>query len=270
MKRILIILFFVSFSFLFASGVFAQERFRLATTTSADNSGLLEVLLPPFEKKFDVKVDVIAVGSGNAFALGRQCDVDVLLVHDPDAEKEFINSGKGINKKSVMVNDFVIVGHESDPAGIKGCKSAGDALRKIAVTKAQFISRGDESGTHVKEKIIWNLSGIEPKGTWYSEVGQGMGAVLVIADERNAYTITDRGTYLAMKDRLSLKVLSEGDEHLINPYSIIAVNPDKCPTVQINRANQLIDWVTSAAGQKIIEDFGKDKFGEPLFKPTAK
>jgi tungstate transport system substrate-binding protein len=254
---------------LWAASVPAQERLRLATTTSADNSGLLNVLLPPFEAKAGVKVDVIAVGSGKAFAIARNCDVDVLLVHSPEDEERFVDAGFGVNRRSVMVNDFVVVGPPADPAQIAGLQNAAEAFKRIASSGSVFISRGDESGTHVKEKLVWAAAAIAPAGAWYREVGQGMGAVLKLADEMGAYALTDRGTYLAMKDKLGLKVLSEHDRQLQNPYSTIAVNPARCPRTQYERAMQLVAWFTSPDGQAIIREFGRERYGEPLFTPTA-
>lgn len=249
--------------------LWAQERIKMSTTTSTDNSGLLEVLLPPFEKKFDVRVDVIAVGTGKALKLGENGDVDVVFVHARGAEDKFVDSGFGINRRDVMYNDFVIAGPEDDPAGIRGLKDAAEALKKIAEAGAPFISRGDDSGTHKKEKKIWQKSGIKPSGTWYQEVGQGMGAVLKIADEKKAYTLADRGTFLAFSEKISLPVLCEGDPELYNPYGIIAVNPEKHSHVKYIEAMALIGWITSIEGQAIIRDFGKEKFGRPLFVPMA-
>ncbi len=247
----------------------AQERLKLSTTTSTENSGLLAVLLPPFEKLFNVKVDVIAVGSGKAIVLGKNGDVDVVLVHERAAEDKFVAEGDGVNRRDVMYNDFIIAGPQDDPANIRGLKNAADAFAGIAKAGARFISRGDQSGTHIKEKDLWAKAGIVPQGKWYHEVGQGMGAVLKMADETKAYTLTDRGTYLAMTGKLKLETLCEGDAVLLNPYGIIAVNPAKFPHVNYLKAMALIGWITSQEGQKIIREFGKEKFGQPLFYPTA-
>jgi tungstate transport system substrate-binding protein len=254
---------------LFSPGVFAQERLKMSTTTSTDNSGLLAVLLPPFEEKFDVKVDVIAVGTGKALALGANGDVDVVFVHARPSEDKFVADGNGVNRRDVMYNDFVILGPESDPAGVKDAASAAEALKEIAAAQADFVSRGDDSGTHKKEKLIWKDAGMTPEGKWYMEAGQGMGAVLTIANDKQAYTMADRGTYLAFSEKISLKVLSEGDPILFNPYGIIAVNPAKFPDANYLKAMALIGWVTSPEGQAIIKEFGKDKFEIPLFYPTA-
>ena len=241
----------------------------MSTTTSTENSGLLSVLLPPFEEKFNVKVDVIAVGTGKALALGANGDVDVVFVHARPSEDKFVADGNGVNRRDVMYNDFVILGPESDPAGVKDATSAAEALRKIADAQADFVSRGDDSGTHKKEKLIWQEAGTNPEGKWYMEAGQGMGAVLTIANDKQAYTMADRGTYLAFSEKISLKVLSEGDPILFNPYGIIAVNPAKFSHVNYVNAMALIGWITSVEGQAIIKEFGKDKFGMPLFIPTA-
>lgn len=246
----------------------AEQRIRLATTTSTDNSGLLDVLLPPFEEKYDVKVDVIAVGTGRALKLGQNGDVDVVLVHAPEAEKKFVDEGYGINRRDVMYNDFVLVGPRNNPARFKKGSTAAGALKAIARAQAPFVSRGDDSGTHKKEKALWEIAGIEPEGTWYMEAGQGMGAVLQIADEKRAYTLTDRGTWLAYAGDLDLTILLEGDPKLFNPYGIIAVNPGVYSFVNYTGAMNLIDWITSPEGQKIIGDFKKN--GQVLFTPSAK
>ncbi len=248
---------------------FARDRLKMSTTTSTDNSGLLSVLLPPFEKAFNVKVDVIAVGTGKALALGSNGDVDVVFVHARAAEDKFVAEGNGVNRRDVMYNDFTIIGPETDPAGIKNAKSAAEALKNIVAAGAEFISRGDDSGTHKKEKVIWKEAGITPDGKWYQEAGQGMGAVLMIANDKQAYTLADRGTYLVFSEKIDLKVLYEGDPILYNPYGIIAVNPAKFPHVNYTKAMALIGWVTSREGQKIIREFGKEQFGIPLFYPMA-
>jgi len=247
----------------------ANERLKIATTTSIDNSGLLKVLLPPFEKMFNIRVDVIAVGTGKAMELGKNGDVDALFVHDKEAEEKFVRDGLGVNRRSVMFNDFVILGPKNDPANIKGIKDAVLAMKKIATRKSHFISRGDRSGTHQREKSIWNEAKITPSGKWYMEVGQGMGATLQIAHEKKAYTISDRGTYLAYKNKIDLVILVEGDTNRLgNPYSIMAINPAKYKHVNYVYAMALIGWVTSIEGQKIIYNL-KSQSGEPLFDPTA-
>jgi len=263
----LVVLFFVSY---FSMAV-AEDRLRLSTTTSTENSGLLNVLIPPFEKLFDIKVDIISVGTGKALKLGENGDVDITLVHARSLEDKFVKGGHGVNRRAVMYNDFVIIGPESDPAGVRKAESAAEALKYIALRRSTFISRGDNSGTHVKEMAIWKTADTGPKGTWYLEAGKGMGAVLTMAYEKRAYTLTDRSTYLAFfrGKKIDLSVLFEGDPFLFNPYGIIAVNPAKHSHVNYVEAMALIGWVTSRQGQKIIKEFGKDKFGEPLFVPVA-
>lgn len=245
----------------------AETRLRLATTTSTDNSGLLGAVLPPFEQKYGIKVDVIAVGTGKALKLGENGDVDVVLVHAREAEEEFINNGFGANRRDVMYNDFIIVGPGSDPAGIKQSAKAADAFVSIEQKAVPFISRGDDSGTHKKEQRLWQLAGIKPKGEWYIEAGQGMGAVLHMADEKQACTLTDRGTWIAFAKKLDLAVLTEGDPMLFNPYGIIAVNPARHPHVNYMEAMLLIAWFTSPEGQKMIAEFKKD--GQALFVPSV-
>jgi tungstate transport system substrate-binding protein len=248
--------------------VFAQERLKLATTTSTENTGLLKVLLPPYENKNNCKVDVIAVGTGQSLKLGEQGDVDVVLVHTPELEEKFVKDSYGINRQYVMYNDFIVVGPPEDPAKIKGLKVAKEAFARIAATQSPFVSRGDKSGTHTKELAIWKAAGIKPEGNWYIESGKGMGEVLNMANEKKAYTLSDRGTYLAYREKTSSIILCEGDPLLGNPYHIIAVNPAKFPHVKYELATKLIKWVTSKEGQQIIRDF-KDKNGNPLFTPTA-
>lgn len=239
----------------------------MATTTSTENSGLLYTLLPPFEKNFNVKVDVIAVGTGKALKLGENGDVDIVFVHAREAEDKFVNQGFGVNRRDVMYNDFIIIGPKNDPAGIKG-NTAVAALKKIAAwQKMAFISRGDDSGTHKREKYLWKQAGISPGGGWYLEAGQGMGATLQIADDKQAYCLVDRGTYIAYRNKIDLTILCEGDRELFNPYGIIAVSPKRHPHTKYTYAMALIGWVTSTAGQKIIGEFKKD--GEVLFHPSA-
>ena len=259
------LIFFISVSITPAD----EARLRLATTTSTANSGLLDVLNPPFEKMMNVKVDVIPVGTGKALKMGATGDVDVVFVHARQAEDKFVTDGHGVNRRDVMYNDFIIIGPENDPAGIKGSKDAKESLKKISAVKASFISRGDDSGTHKKEKLLWGKAELEPGGKWYFEAGQGMGAVLNMANEKQSYTLTDRGTYLAFSGKIDLKVLCEGDSDLFNPYGIIAVNPAKFPHAKYVYALAYIGWVTSPEGQKVIREYGKDKFGRPLFIPTA-
>jgi tungstate transport system substrate-binding protein len=268
MRKYLILL--VSLTLLFcAVGVSAQERLKISSTTSTDNTGLFGALNPPFEKRFNCRVDVIAVGTGKALKIGEAGDVDVVFVHARAAEDKFIADGHGVNRRDVMYNDFIIIGPKEDPAGIKGFKDAKKALAAIADKSVPFISRGDDSGTHKKELILWKKAGIAPNGTWYAEAGQGMGAVLQIANEKEAYALADRGTYLAYSDKVDLTILCEGDKDLFNPYGIMAVNPARFPSVNYVLAMAYIGWVTSHEGQKIIREFGVEKFGQPLFIPQA-
>ena len=250
-----------------AAGSGARPVVRLATTTSTDNSGLLERLLPPFEKWWGARVHVIAVGTGRALDLGRNGDVDVVLVHDPAAEEAFMAEGAGLNRRSVMFNDFLILGPKDDPAKIAQASGPADAFARIARAGAPFVSRGDNSGTHKTELAVWQAADLKPAGAWYLEAGQGMGATLLVADEKNGYCLTDRGTYLAMRAKLHLAPRFEDPEALRNPYSIIAVNPAVRRDVNYLGAMALVAWVTSPEGQKIIADFRVD--GEPLFHPLA-
>jgi tungstate transport system substrate-binding protein len=248
----------------------AQVNIKLATTTSTENSGLLDVLLPPFEQKYNIKVEVISVGTGAAIQLGKNGDVDAILVHAREAEDEFVKEGYGVNRRDVMYNDFIILGPLDDPAGIVDEEDADLALAKIANAEnsVYFISRGDESGTHMKELSLWKSANIVPEGDWYLEIGQGMEAALLVANESQGYVLADRGTYLATKDKIELVILAEGDPRLFNPYGIIAVNPAVYPHVHYMEAMQLIAWVTSVAGQRIIGDF--EVHGEVLFFPDTR
>lgn len=245
-------------------------RMILATTTSTQDSGLLDVILPDFETQAGVDVDVIAVGTGQALQLGEDGNADVLLVHARNLEDAFMEAGHGVRREDVMYNDFVIVGPPSDPAAIQGSATAVEALTKIADTGATFISRGDESGTHNKELSVWAEAGIEPAGDWYIAAGQGMGAVLTMANEQQAYTLSDRATYLARTlEGTDLVILMEGDPVLFNPYGVIAVNPEKNPAIQGDLANQFIDWIISVPTQEMIEQFGVEEFGQSLFIPDS-
>jgi tungstate transport system substrate-binding protein len=248
----------------------ASEALILATTTSTEDSGLLEYLLPDFEAESGVPVDVIAVGTGQALTLGEDGNADVLLVHARAREDEFMEAGHGVRREDVMYNDFVIAGPEADPAGIQGMTGGAEAFAKIAESEAPFISRGDESGTHTKELSVWEEAGIEPAGDWYISAGQGMGEVLTMAGEQQAYTLSDRATYLARsKEGLDLAILVEGDPILFNPYGVIAVNPDKGAHIKADLANQFIDWITSVPVQEKIGEFGKEEFGQSLFVPDS-
>jgi tungstate transport system substrate-binding protein len=242
----------------------------LATTTSTQDSGLLDVLLPIFEKKTGYFVKTIAVGSGQAMAMGQKGEADVLLVHSPTAEKKFISEGYGVNRRLVMHNDYIIVGPPGDAAKIKGIKTAAEAFKKIASGKALFLSRGDNSGTHSKERDIWKTTGINPEGEkWYQQTGLGMGQTLSVAAEKKGYTLADRGTYLALKKNLGLDILVEGDAILLNIYHVIEVNPSKWPKVNAAGAKAFADFMVSKETQGIIKTFGVDKFGSPLFFPDA-
>lgn len=256
-------------SAMMGNGGAQEQRLRLSTTTSTENSGLLAVLLPPFEKRFKVKVDVIAVGTGKALKIAENGDADLTLVHARSLEEQFLADGYGVNRRAVMYNDFVLIGPRTDPAEIRQAKTAVEAFQKIAQAEAPFVSRGDNSGTHAMELSLWKQAHISPHGFWYQEAGMGMGEVLTMADEKGAYTLTDRGTYLAMKHRLNLPILFAGDPVLFNPYGIIAVNPAKHPHVQYVLAMALIGWFTSPEGQCIIKEFGREQFGESLFIPVA-
>ena len=243
------------------------DNLRLATTTSTANSGLLEAILPDFEKHSGYTVHVIAVGTGKAIRMGEDGDVDVILVHARSAEDKFVQAGYGIDRKDVMYNDFVLVGPPSDPAGVRGMKDAAAALAKIAAQKAIFISRGDQSGTHKKELSLWADAGVSPAGKWYREAGQGMGKVLQISDELDAYTLVDRGTWLAYEDKLKLQIEVEGDKRLFNPYGVIAINPAKYKDIDYKGATAFIDWLTSASTQSMIGGFRIH--GKQLFIPSA-
>jgi tungstate transport system substrate-binding protein len=242
----------------------------LATTTSTQDSGLLDVLLPIFEKGTGYFVKTIAVGSGQAMAMGQKGEADVLLVHSPEAEKKFMAEGYGLNRRLVMHNDFIIVGPPGDPAKIKAMKSSVESFKKIASAKALFLSRGDNSGTDAKEKSIWKTAKINPEGErWYQQTGLGMGQTLNVAAEKKGYTLADRGTYLAMKKNLGLDILVEGDAILLNIYHVIEVNPAKWPKVNNAGAKAFADFMVSKETQDLIKTFGVDRFGSPLFFPDA-
>jgi len=241
----------------------AEERLRMSTTTSTENSGLLAVLLPPFEKKSGCKVDVVAVGTGKALKLGEAGDVDVVFVHARSLEDKFVANGFGVNRRDVMYNDFVLLGPSDDPAGVSKSDNAPTAFRAIVSKGSPFISRGDESGTHQKEKEVWAAAGIAPRGSWYIEAGQGMGEVITMATQKRGYTLSDRGTYIAFRKKTDLVVLRQGDKNLWNPYGIIAVNPKKYSHVKYDLATKLVDFVTGPEGQSLIAGFKVD--GEPLF-----
>lgn len=249
----------------------SDKTIRLATTTSTANSGLLDHLLPRFEQRCGCEVHVIAVGTGKALKLGEDGNVDVVLVHAREAEDAFMAAGHGVNRRDVMYNDFILVGPADDPAGISGAKTAVEAMRRIARHRARFVSRGDDSGTHQREKSYWKQAGIVPEKRhetrWYFSAGQGMGEVLMMSAEMQAYTLTDRGTYLSYRDKLGLPMLVQGDPSMFNPYGIIAVNPEKYPEINYQGAMALIDWMTSKEGRTLIGAFKLN--GEQLFIPST-
>ena len=246
------------------------EEVILATTTSTYDSGLMDVLEPIFEDQMEYDLKVIPVGTGQALAMGERGDADALLVHAPSSELDLVESGAAINRQLVMHNDFIITGPADDPAGIEGVTSAADAFATIHESEATFISRGDDSGTHKREKEIWEDAGLDPEGqSWYKQSGQGMGATLQIANQKDAYTLSDRGTYLALSDNLELVVLVEGDPVLFNVYHVMQVNPQKFDKVNGPGGAAFVDFITSEEVQDIIKEFGVDKFGRPLFIPDV-
>jgi len=275
MSKTFLSLAFLCLSLLFTHSAIAGDKqaskiIKLATTTSTENSGLLKALLPEFEKDSGYKVHTIAVGTGKALRMGRDGDVDVLLVHAKQAELQFMAEGYGEKRFDVMVNDFVIAGPKADPAGVAGAKNVAQALIKIATSNSPFISRGDDSGTHKKELDLWKLARIDIKensASWYREAGQGMGKVLQMAGEMDAYTLTDRGTWLAFERKSPLKVVFQGDPVLFNPYGIIAVSSKKYPDLNSQGAKALMEWITSEKGQHLIGQY--KVAGKVLFTPNA-
>lgn len=247
-----------------------EEVLLLATTTSTQDSGLLDFILPDFTRETGIKVDVIAVGTGQAIAIGEDGNVDVVLVHARALEDQFMADGHGVRREDVMYNDFIIVGPTEDPAGIKGISDVAEAFKKLAETEEMFISRGDNSGTHVKELAIWEKAGVDPGGNWYISAGQGMGDVLTMTNEQQAYTLSDRATYLArLTQGLDLVIVVEGDEILFNPYGVISVNPDKHAGIRNDLAEIFIDWIISVPVQEKIAEFGIEEFGDSLFVPDS-
>lgn len=242
----------------------------LATTTSTQDSGLLDYLLPIFKEDTGIDVKVVAVGTGEALKLGENGDADCLLVHAKEKEEEFIKNGYGVERHDVMYNDFIIVGPEEDPAKVKenASNDVVEAFKSISENEADFVSRGDESGTHVKENGIWEAAEIEPTGDWYISAGKGMGAVLQMADEKKAYTLTDRATYLSMEDDLDLVIVTEKDERLYNQYGVIMLNTEK-HDIKEEESKEFIDWMLSEKGQKLIGEYGKEEYGQALFIPNA-
>jgi tungstate transport system substrate-binding protein len=268
-----IIVFFLIFIIAFNTSNTGDARQRdiiLATTTSTQDSGLLDMLVPVFEKKTGFRVKTIAVGSGQALAMGERGEADLLLVHSPDAEESFMAKGFGVNRRLVMHNDFVIIGPKNDPAKIRGMARAGDAFRKIAQSKSLFISRGDNSGTHALERKLWKKTGFNTeKESWYQQTGLGMGQTIAVADEKFGYTLSDRATYLTLKKRIALAILVEGDTSLMNIYHVIEVNPRKFSRVNAEGARVFSDFWVSPDTQKLIGKFGIDKMGAQLFFPDA-
>lgn len=241
----------------------------LSTTTSTQDSGLLDVLVPMFEKKSGLTVKTISVGTGQALALAARGEADVTLAHAPSVEKKYVEEGKMSNRRLVMYNDFVIIGPPDDPAKIRGVPKAVEALKRIAESQSRFVSRGDKSGTHVLEQGLWKQAGVEPKGAWYIESGQGMGQTLGIANDRRAYTLTDRGTYLALQKRVDLPILVEKDRPLLNIYSVMEVNPANGPRVNAAGGKAFAEFILAPDTQAVIKTFGVDKYGQPLFVPIA-
>ncbi len=242
-----------------------KQKLILATTTSTMDSGLLDYIVPVFEKANDCQVQIIAVGTGAAIRLGRDGNADVMLVHDPVAEQQAVKDGFAIDRRYLMYNDFILVGPKGDTAGIKDCGTATAALKKIAETQSVFVSRADESGTHKKEQRLWAGAGLAPKGAWYVQAGAGMETVLRIANEKRAYCLTDRATYLAHQKELELDILCQGDKELFNPYHVMLVSPARFPFVNYELAKKFADFLLSGEGQKLIAGFGVDKYGQQLF-----
>ena len=241
----------------------------LATTTSTQDSGLLDVLVPMFERRTGYRVKTIAVGTGQALTMGARGEADVVLVHAPQLERNYLDSGDLVARRLVMHNDFVIVGPAADPAGVKRVRIAIAAMKAIAAKEAPFVSRGDNSGTHAKEKALWSAAAVTVKAPWYLESGQGMGATLAIASERQAYTLTDRATYLAFKKRVDLAILLEGDAPLLNVYHVMEINPNKHPRINVAGGKAFADFIVSAEAQGAISAFGVQTYGQPLFFPDA-
>jgi tungstate transport system substrate-binding protein len=275
LQRMFSIVILISlFAFFLAASVAAQDNILLmATTTSTEDTGLLNVIGPEFKKASGIDLRWTATGTGKALKLGEDCNVDVLMVHAPEAEKKFVEAGFGLNRKEIMYNDFIIIGPAADPAGVKG-KRIKDALQAIQAKKAVFVSRGDKSGTHMLELDLWKGAGgpVPEKETWYAQAGQGMMATITIAAEKNGYALADRGTYIKYENTLqgnpSLKILVEGDQALLNQYSVIAVNPVKCSKAQLEPATKFSNWIAGPEGQKVIKEF--KAMGAPLFTPNAK
>jgi tungstate transport system substrate-binding protein len=272
MSRFLGIVWLLAGALLLGAGGHAQAQSNvviLSTTTSTQDSGLLDVLVPMFEKQSGLSVKTISVGTGQALALAARGEADVTLAHAPGVEKKYVEDGKMSNRRLVMYNDFVLIGPPDDPAKIKGLPKAVDALKRIAESQSRFVSRGDKSGTHVLEQGLWKQAGLEPRGAWYIESGQGMGQTLGIANDRRAYTLTDRGTYLAFQKRVDLPILVEKDRPLLNIYSVMEVNPANGPRVNVAGGKAFAEFMLAPETQAVIKAFGVDKYGQPLFVPVA-
>jgi len=266
---LLALTFILAIPFQLHAGEAASKSVILSTTTSTQDSGLLDVLVPLFEKKNGTRVKTISVGTGQALALAAKGEADVALVHAPSLEKKYVAEGKLTNRRLVMYNDFIVLGPANDPAKIKSTKSSAEAMKRVAASASRFVSRGDSSGTHNLEKSLWKNAGIQPKGEWYIESGQGMGATLGIANDRNAYTISDRATYLAFRKRVTLAVLLESDKPLLNIYSVMEVNPANGPRINTVGGKAFADFMVAPETQAVIKTFGVEKFGQPLFIPVA-
>ncbi len=262
---------FLAMAALLLAACGGSDELILATTTSTENSGLLDELVPRFEEQSGVNVKVVAVGSGAALALGERGDADVLLVHSPAAELEFVGAGDGVERRRVMFNDFVLVGPPEDPARVAAAATLADAMQAIADAGASFVSRGDDSGTHARERALWEAAGLAPptEASWYAESGQGMGATLTIAAQTEAYTLSDRATYLAVASPDELAVHLEGDEALRNVYHVIVVNPDRHDGVNADAAREFSDFLTDTDTQAVISAFGIEEHGQPLFTGDA-
>ena len=272
MSRFLGIVWLLAGALLLGVGGHAQAQSNvviLSTTTSTQDSGLLDVLVPMFEKQSGLSVKTISVGTGQALALAARGEADVTLAHAPGVEKKYVEDGKMSNRRLVMYNDFVLIGPPDDPAKFMGLPRAVDALKRIAESQSRFVSRGDKSGTHVLEQGLWKQAGLEPRGAWYIESGQGMGQTLGIANDRRAYTLTDRGTYLAFQKRVDLPILVEKDRLLLNIYSVMEVNPANGPRVNVAGGKAFAEFMLAPETQAVIKTFGVDKYGQPLFVPVA-
>ncbi len=262
-------LWLIAASLLAAPAAAQSSVVILSTTTSTQDSGLLDVLVPLFEKQSGLSVKTISVGTGQALALAARGEADVTLAHAPSVERKYVEEGKMSNRRLVMYNDFVIIGPADDPARIKGLPKAVDALKRIAESQSRFVSRGDKSGTHVLEQALWKQAGLEPTGAWYIESGQGMGQTLGIATDRRAYTLTDRGTYLVFAERVDLPILVEKDRPLLNIYSVMEVNPANGPRVNAAGGKAFAAFMLAPETQAVIRTFGVDKYGQALFVPIA-